>query len=214
MREGEISRGCRRKRAENLVQYVAVRIFATALLLPFAAVGARVTVAPMEVSQYLDTEVSTNVAVNVDSERRCEVAVRLAVDGNAASNCIQVAFGCDGDGNGILDFDEDETVYGWWAGRYFAESYPNRLRVYEAASDGAHCDFTVSLRLSKGAGLRKFAAVAASGAAVLTNLSAEAQSWLYSPRWNMMRVTRRGPGSPREWLTCDSRSHFMNVIVR
>ena len=140
--------------------------------------------------------------------------MRLAVEGYAASNCIQVAFGRDGDGNGILDYDEDETVYGWWAGRYFAESCPDRLRIYEAASDGAHCDFTVSLRLRKGEGLRKFAAVDASGAAVLTNLSASAQSWLYSPRWNMMRITRRGPGAPREWLTCDSRSHFMNVIVR
>ena len=102
----------------------------------------------------------------MDCERRCEVAVRLAVEGYAASNCIQVAFGRDGDGNGILDYDEDETVYGWWAGRYFAESCPDRLRVYEAASDGAHCDFTVSLRLRKGEGLRKFAAVDAAGAAL------------------------------------------------
>jgi len=186
----------------------------TLMLLPFAAMAARVVVAPMPESPFADTEVSTNVAVNVDCERKCEIAVRLAVDGNAASNCIQVAFGRDADGNGVLDEDEEETLYGWRAGRYFAESFLDRLRVYETAADNSHCDFTVSLQLGKGEGLRRFAVTDASGAAVLTNLSAPTQSWLYSPHWNMMRITRRGPGTPREWLTCDSRSHFMNVIVR
>ena len=197
-----------------MVQYRAVRTLATILFLPFAAMAARVVVAPMPESPFADTEVSTNVAVNVDCERRREVVLRFAVDGNAASNCIQVAFGRDADGNGVLDEDEEETLYGWRAGRYFAESFPDRLRVYETAADASHCDFTVSLQLRKGEGLRKFAASDATGAAVLTNLSASAQGWLYSPRWNMMRITRRGPGAPREWMACDSRSHFMNVIVR
>ena len=201
-----------------MVQYKDMKKLPVMMLLalgaPFAAMAARVVVAPMEVSPFADTEVSTNVAINVDCERKCEVALRFAVDGDAASNCIQVAFGRDADGNGVLDEDETETLYGWRAGRYFAESFPDRLRVYERAADASLCDFTVSLQLRKGEGLRRFAASDASGAAVLTNLSASAQSWLYSPRWNMMRITRRGPGAPREWMACDSRSHFMNVIVR
>ena len=49
---------------ENMVKYKPVRTLATLLFLPFAAVGARVAVAPMEISPYLDTEVSTNVAIN------------------------------------------------------------------------------------------------------------------------------------------------------
>ena len=102
-----------------------MRTLATILLLPFAAVAARVVVAPMEVSPFADTEVSTNVAINVDCERRREVALHFAVDGNAASNCIQVAFGRDADGNGVLDEGEEETLYGWRAGRYFAESFPD-----------------------------------------------------------------------------------------
>ena len=94
MREGEISRGCRRKRAENLVQYVAVRIFATALLLPFAAAGARVAVAPMEVSPYLDTEVSTNVAINTWRSDARQVGIRLQLEGTPTNN-LEVAFGRD-----------------------------------------------------------------------------------------------------------------------
>ena len=119
-----------------------MRTLATILFLPFAAMAARVVVAPMPESPFADTEVSTNVAVNVDYARKCEVVVRLAVDGNAASNCIQVAFGCDADGNGVLDEDEEETLYGWRAGRYFAESFPDRLRVYEPTADASLCNFT------------------------------------------------------------------------
>ena len=43
---------------------------------------------------------------------------------------------------------------------------------------------------------------------------AVAQSWLYSPDWNMMRVTRRGPGLPAEWFTGDNLSHFFYIKFR
>ena len=52
------------------------------------------------------------------------------------------------------------------------------------------------------------------GTAILTNVSASAQSWLYRPDWNMMRVTRRGPGIPAEWFVCDVLSQFFYMTFR
>ena len=132
----------------------------------------------------------------------------FALYGASISNCLQVAFGRDVDGDGVLGVNESETLFGWRNGRYFAENMSGGVRVEEAASDGGTSRvFMVSFRLSKGRGLRHFTATNETGIAVFTNFSASAQGWLYSPEWNMMRVTRRGPGVPDEWFTCDIRSH-------
>ena len=52
------------------------------------------------------------------------------------------------------------------------------------------------------------------GDGVLPGLSADAQKWLYRPDWNMMRVTRRGPGVPAEWFSCDISSHVFCIMLR
>ena len=52
------------------------------------------------------------------------------------------------------------------------------------------------------------------GVAIFTNLNATVQNWLYKPDWNMMRVTRRGPGVPAEWFSCDLSSHFFYIKLR
>ena len=100
-------------------------------------------------------------------------------------------------------------------GRYFAESVAEGLRIEEA--DSGNLDsrvFAINLRLKKGEGLRYFTATNDMGVAIFTNLNATAQNWLYKPDWNMMRVTRRGPGVPAEWFTCDLSSHFFYIKLR
>jgi hypothetical protein len=191
-----------------------MKLIVLSLILPFAAAAARVEFAVQEEVEWADTEASTNVAVVADCERMREIAVRFAVGEGAASNCLQVAFGRDDNGDGELGLDEEETIYGWDNGRYFAESVPEIVRVEEPAPGATSCDFTVRMKLRKGGGLYRFDAVKESGAAVLTNLAAETHSWLYSPDWNIMRITRCGAGVPAEWLRCETTSHFMNVIVR
>ena len=179
----------------------------TAVAVGMHAFARTIVVPPGTVPEHADTEVSTNMPFVVDGERTREIKMRFALDG-CASNCIQVAFGRDEDGDGVLGADESETLFGWRNGRYFAENMPRGVRVEEAASDGGTSRvFTVGFRLSKGRGLRHFTATNEMGVAVFTNFSASAKGWLYSPEWNMMRVTRRGPGVPDEWFTCDIRSH-------
>ena len=166
------------------------------------------------VSEYADTEVSTNIAFNADDAHMREFEMRFALDGGM-SNCVQVAFGKDADGDGVLGADEAETLYGWRNGRYFAESVTEGLRVEEADSGNVDSRvFAINLRLKKGEGLRYFTATNDMGVAIFTNLNATAQNWLYKPDWNMMRVTRRGPGVPAEWFSCDLSSHFFYIKLR
>ena len=185
-----------------------------AVIMPFAAFARTIVVPPGAVPEHADTEVSTNMPFVVDGERTREIKMRFALDG-CASNCIQVAFGRDADGDGVLGADEAETLYGWRNGRYFAESVTEGLRVEEADSGNVDSRvFAINLRLKKGEGLRYFTATNDMGVAIFTNLNATVQNWLYKPDWNMMRVTRRGPGVPAEWFSCDLSSHFFYIKLR
>ena len=87
------------------------------LLFGVAAVGMQafartIVVPPQPVSPYVDTEMSTNIQFSASSEHAREIEMRFALDG-CMSNCVQVAFGKDADGDGVLGADEAETLYGW-----------------------------------------------------------------------------------------------------
>ena len=193
-----------RKDKKEFMRSLALLLFA----LTGSVFASTIVVPPAPVPEFADTEVSTNIAVRVSDEQAQEIGMSFALYGASISNCLQVAFGRDVDGDGVLGVNESETLFGWRNGRYFAENMSGGVRVEEAASDGGTSRvFMVSFRLSKGRGLRHFTATNETGIAVFTNFSASAQGWLYSPEWNMMRVTRRGPGVPDEWFTCDIRSH-------
>ena len=184
------------------------------VLLAGSAIARTIVVPPQPVSPYADTEVSTNIQFSASSEHAREIEMRFALDG-CMSNCVQVTFGKDADGDGVLGVDEAETLYGWRNGRYFAESVTDGFRVEEADSgNGDSRVFAINLRLKKGEGLRHFTATNDMGVAIFTNLNATAQNWLYKPDWNMMRVTRRGPGVPAEWFSCDLSSHFFYIKLR
>ena len=174
-----------------------------------------IVVSPVATPEYADTEASTNIAVRIDDERVGEIEMHFALSDMALSNCVQIAFGRDADGDGSLDFDEAETLFGWRSGRFFAEGAREGVRVEDAEPGGAGPrEFAVRLRLARGRGLKGFSAADGAGSAVLTNLPASAQGWLYVPGWDMMRVTRRGPGVPAEWFTCDIRSQTFSVRLK
>ena len=125
-----------------------IRSLALLLALLAGSASARmVVVPPQPMSPYADTEVSTNIPFSVSSEHAREIEMRFALDG-CMSNCVQVAFGKDADGDGVLGADEAETLYGWRNGRYFAESVADGLRVEEADSGNVDSRvFAINLRL-------------------------------------------------------------------
>ena len=167
----------------------------------------------MSASPHADTEVSTNIAFRLGGE--CAREIVLGFAGCSPSNCIQVAFGRDADGDGRLGVDEAETIYGWRGGRIFAESVVDGVRVEDGGSVGAAAEsFAVRMKLRNGGVLRRFSAANGAGEAVLAGLPASARAWLCSPGWDMVRVTRRGVGVPAEWFSCDVSERIFTIRLR
>ena len=185
-----------------------------AALAPCVVLAVRIEVPPQPASPFADTEVTTNISFAAANGHVRFLELAFTLDGYA-SNCVQVAFGHDADGDGVLGFAETDTLYGWRSGRCFAESVRDGVRVEEPADPtAASCAFAIGMRLSKDLAPLEFSATNSLGVAILTNLSASAQDWLYRPDWNMMRVTRRGPGIPAEWFSCGIASRHMYMSFR
>lgn len=189
------------------------------LLVGVAALGivqARtVTVPPQPPSPYPDTEVSTNIAFTADNAMTREIEIRFALGEGCASNCVQVALGRDLDHDGILDFDETDALFGLRNGRCFVEDVRDGVRMEEPSGMVATSSvFMVKLGLAKVQGLRSFTATNGVGEVVFANIADAVPGWFYRPDWDLMRVTRRGPGMPGEWFSCDLRSYFLYIHLR
>ena len=196
-----------------MVRIRAVKALAILLLLPFAAVGARVAVAPMEASPYLDTEVSTNVAINTWRSDARQVGIRLQLEGTPTNN-LEVAFGRDANRNGVLDMCEVDTVYGWRGGRYFVENVRGWERFVSESASGQCGVCSFRIRNDRDVTPRGFSAVC-DGAAIFAELaSAPPPAWLYRREWDCMRVTRRGVGTPSGWIRCDIEYEFFRISIR
>ena len=192
---------------ENMVQYKDMKKLPVMMLLalgaPFAAMAARVVVAPMPESPFADTEVSTNVAVNTWRNDTRQMELNLQLDGTPSNN-LEVAFGRDSNGDGVLGIDETDAVYGWRGGRYFVENVRGWERFESVAATNAPCGVCRFLvRNDADVVPRRFSAVCDGEAAFPELDTVPPPSWLYRREWNLARVTRRGVGTPSEWVRCD-----------
>jgi hypothetical protein len=79
----------------------SLAFFALAILLPLVAPGKQISVSPLPISSYADTEVSTNIVFNKYRSDVKEFELKFTLD-CSPSNCIQVALGTDVDGDGNL----------------------------------------------------------------------------------------------------------------
>ena len=95
--------------------------FATVLCMAFAATAfasTRVEVSALPSGEYADTEVSTNVALNVNATRLERLTLSVAFE-PSETNEVLVALGADTDGNGDLSIDEADVVFGCDCGAWY-----------------------------------------------------------------------------------------------
>ena len=186
-------------------------ILVVSFILSAVASAKEFLVPPMSISSYADTEVTTNIAINTQRFDVKEFALNIFFEA-ASSNNIQVAFGCDEDENGILSFSETDAVYGYRNGRCVIEDVKNAVRYEEVVTDG-RADFNIRMRMRKDYTPKEFSASVGT-TQIFTDFSSELPFWLYQPKWNLMRITRRGAGTPVEWLSCDIKYCHFYIIVR
>lgn len=148
--------------------------------------------ARLPMSAYLDTVSATNVPFNRTRTDVRSLDVLLEFQGSV-SNAVEVAFGCDADGDGALSVDETEVVVGWRGGFYSLEDAAGDWRILEPATNAAN---TVRfLQLSVGADAHQepnaFNAISDEGAC-FCGCATAVPPWAYGPGWNIFKVTRRG----------------------
>ena len=174
-----------------------------------------IDVSPLPVSPYVDTEVTTNIVFNRHRSDVKEFELKFTLD-CSPSNCIQVALGTDADGDGDLSFAETGAVYGWRNGRYFIEDvvagkrYEHSIGADERTGTQV---FGVNMRTTRDYLPKTFLANI-DGASVFTNLTTTVPTWLYQPKWNLMRITRRGADALSEWFNCKIGYSYFYITIR
>ena len=143
----------------------------------------------------VDTEVSTNCPItNIGLDTaHFEFSLTFAA---TPSNNVEVAFGTDGNANGVLDIGETALGVGWDCGQWFVAHPPATIRMEESANAGAKT-LSFALHRSPGGAVRLLS-IADGTNAVLGAFTATPPSWTFSPSWNFMRLTARGVDSPDE----------------
>ena len=163
-----------------------------AVLMSVAACAATVSLAP-PAPEWADCQAVTNAALPSATWQRCGYFdVRLSVA--AGTNLVQVAFGCDADGDGELSYEETTLVVGRGPDELFFEDVAEHLRHVETLPPTA---------MRRGLGLRVFLngvgtptgllATNEAGVAVFPGWRPAPPAWCFDPSWNRVCVVSAGP---------------------
>ena len=157
------------------------------------------SVPTMPVSQFADTEVSTNIPINKADISYSDLNFRF--DGTPTNN-LELAFGTDANTNGVLEAEEVGARFGWRAGCYFIEN-PLTGEVLDGDVLNPIQSFSVDMHLEVRYSSQQVRKVVVSGVnaaefgALATNVP---PAWIWRREWNMMRATRRGTEPPSDWI--------------
>ena len=206
-REASLVAGCEGGAVKTLLLLVGA-FFAA------AAFARQIVIPTLPVSPFADTEVSTNVVIHGSRTDVRDVRIHFQLEGTPTNN-LEVAFGCDANTNGVLDVSEIETVYGWRGGRYFVENVRAWERIETPSAATALCGvIDIQLQNDKYFVPRSFVATCGGELAFETLSTTPPPTWLFRNEWNMVRVVRRGAGTPSEWVRCDIKHDSFAIKMR
>ena len=188
-----------------------------AMVAAFAALNAaavEVHVDALPDSAFIDTECATNICfASVPTGMPCDFMATIALEGTA-TNCYQLTFGTDADGNGSLSPEESDFSLGWRAGRWFVERTDMAERFFAASLQTPGLR-TLSLALNaRSNGQLRRVRILADGAALFPELAAAHPRWLFSRDWNIVKVVRRGNGPSSGWCEVLREDHGFRIMLR
>ena len=156
----------------------------------FSVIAAgRVVVPQLPPSQYDDTEISTNVEFSAGNDDVRLFALSLALDATP-TNTLQLAFGHDENSDGILDWQEAEFLLGWKCGGWFFRDKTTETEYVFARECGLRC---LEWRVVLDSARAPRSLVATDGG---MSLGCSISPGMFSPTWNLMRVTARSMPGP------------------
>ena len=141
-------------------------------------------VSALPLSEFADTEVSTNFTFAVNESGGRRLVFSLGLDATTTNN-VEIAIGHDADEDGLLSLDETALAVGYDCGEWFVRS---------AANDSV-----------------TYADVANSGT---FRRVYEIRSRLVDPSWNLVKVTRRGWGVASESVGVELKQHGFGLTIQ
>ena len=146
------------------------------------AFGAEVPALPL--SEFADTEVSTNFTFAVGEGGGCRLVFSLELQATLTNN-VEVAIGHDANCDGHLSIDEAALAVGYDCGEWFVRSTVNDSVTYsDAVTSGIFC--------------RTY----------------EVRSRNVDPLWNLVKVTRRGLGVANESVGVELKPQGFGLTIR
>ena len=132
-----------------------------------------VDVGTLPEADFADTEVSTNIAISLSAEAPRRLRFSLELEATPSNN-VEVAVGCDVDGDGCLSLDESAMTVGYDCGEWFVRSMSKDSFASSAVADSGIFRRTYEIR-----------------------------SLNVDPNWNLVKVTRRGLGASNESVSIE-----------
>ena len=132
-----------------------------------------VDVGTLPMADFADTEVSTNVVIAVSAEAPRRLRFSLELEASPSNN-VEVAVGCDVDGDGCLSLDESALTVGYDCGEWFVRSMAKDSVVSSVVADSGTFRRTYEIR-----------------------------SRNVDPNWNLVKVTRRGLAASNESVSVE-----------
>ena len=165
-----------------------MRFWAIVAFLPVVAFG--VTVETLPVSNYADTEVSTNIPFEVrfDAMSRMNFSISLEA---SPSNCVEVSIGEDANADGNLSPEEAAYTFGFDCGRWFVRSLMDDREERLPAPVAEDGDGTVRVDRTFLLKKRKL-----------------------DEAWNLVKVTRRGKAEVCELAMVEGAKPGAALVVR
>ena len=165
---------------------------------------------------FVDTEVSTNVAIWAWTERERMFNVTLSFDATPSNN-VQVVFGTDASADGNLSDEEAGLTLGWDCGEWFIASADSTNR-FTAAPAGTETRKELRLQMNLGADGLPRALELTDGTSPLAftdlNLSPAPPAWMFSKDWDLLKVVARGTDEQNEQITVVLSNDAVMLLLR
>ena len=165
---------------------------------------------------HADTEVSTNVPFTATLDAAGRFAFDLSCRATPSNN-VEVAFGTDANGNGVLEPEETDRVVGWDCGSWFTRTGADgacRMKNGEwKMENGGGPELRIlswRVRVVADGTPSRFEATA-DGSPAFADLPLEST---YSPSWNLLRLTGRGLDESLETFTFSVTPDGTTFIMR
>jgi hypothetical protein len=195
-----------------------MRIPLQAFLVAFAAIrsASSLTLPDLPPPVFADTEVSTNVATRVWTERTRMFNVVLSFDATPSNN-VQAAFGADASADGNLSDEEAGLTLGWDCGEWFIASADATNR-FTAAPAGTETRKELRFQMTLGADGLPRALELTDGTTPLAfaglNLSPPPPAWMFSKDWNLLKVVARGTDVQNEQIVVELTNDAVMLLLR